>query len=75
AVVNTNATPYLATAGTGDVLAGFIVGLMAQGMPAFAAACAGAWFHGACGSAFGPGLIAEDIADQLPEILSKTLKA
>jgi NAD(P)H-hydrate epimerase len=73
AVVNTNATPYLATAGSGDVLAGFIVGLMAQGMPAFEAACAGAWFHGACGTAVGPGLIAEDIADQLPEILGKII--
>ena len=72
-VVNTNATPYLATAGSGDVLAGFIVGLMAQGMPAFEAACAGAWFHGACGSAFGPGLIAEDLADQLPKTLQNIL--
>ena len=69
AVVNTNASPYLATAGSGDVLAGFIVGLMAQGMPSFDAACAGAWLHGACGAAFGPGLIAEDIADILPSIL------
>jgi NAD(P)H-hydrate epimerase len=74
AVVNTNATPYLATAGSGDVLAGFIVGLMAQGIPAFESACAGAWLHGACGSAFGPGLIAEDIADQLPKIFKHTLK-
>ncbi|MCZ6844550.1 MAG: NAD(P)H-hydrate dehydratase, partial [Alphaproteobacteria bacterium] len=71
--VNTNATPYLATAGSGDVLAGFIVGLMAQGMPAFAAACAGAWLHGACATAFGPGLIAEDLADMLPDILSDVL--
>ena len=67
--INTNATPYLATAGSGDVLAGFIVGLMAQGLPAFEASCAGAWFHGACATAFGPGLIAEDLADMLPEIL------
>jgi NAD(P)H-hydrate epimerase len=56
------------------VLAGFIVGLMAQGIPAFESACAGAWLHGACGSAFGPGLIAEDIADQLPKILKHTIK-
>jgi hydroxyethylthiazole kinase-like uncharacterized protein yjeF len=72
-VVNTNATSYLATAGSGDVLAGFIVGLLAQGMPAFDAVCAGAWFHGACGTAFGPGLIAEDIADMLPDILGNVL--
>ncbi len=75
AVINTNATPYLATAGSGDVLAGFIVGLMAQGLPAFEAACAGAWFHGACGSAFGPGLIAEDLADQLPRILGDIINS
>jgi NAD(P)H-hydrate epimerase len=67
--VNANAPPYLATAGSGDVLAGFIVGLMAQGLPAYEAACAGAWFHGACATAFGPGLIADDLADMLPEVL------
>ena len=71
--VNANATPYLATAGAGDVLAGFIVALMAQGLPAYEAASAGAWFHGACGSAIGPGLIAEDLADQLPGVLTEAL--
>ena len=73
--VNTNATPNLATAGSGDVLAGFITGLMAQGTPAFAAACAGTWLHGACASAFGPGLIAEDLADMLPNVLRSTFNS
>jgi hydroxyethylthiazole kinase-like uncharacterized protein yjeF len=72
--VNTNAPPYLATAGSGDVLAGYIVGLMAQGLPAYDAACAGAWFHGACAVAFGPGLIADDLADMLPDVLRGVLK-
>lgn len=69
AVINTNAPPELATAGSGDVLAGIIVGLMAQGMAPFVAACAAAWMHGAAASAFGPGLIAEDLIDGLPTVL------
>lgn len=73
-VVNANAPPYLATAGSGDVLAGFIVGLMAQGLPAYEAACAGAWFHGACATAFGPGLIADDLADMLPDVLRQIVQ-
>ena len=73
AAVNTNAPPYLSTAGSGDVLAGLITGLIAQGMPAFAAACAGAWLHGACATAFGPGLIAEDLADMLPKVLTDSI--
>lgn len=71
AVINSNAPPTLATAGSGDVLAGIALGLMAQGMDAFDAGGAAAWLHGAAAEAFGPGLIAEDISEQLPAILSR----
>lgn len=65
--LNRHASPYLATAGSGDALAGIVTGLLAQGMPAFEAACAGVWLHGDVALRFGPGLIAEDIAEDLPE--------
>ena len=69
AVINTNAPADLATGGSGDVLTGFITGLLAQGMDPFHAACAATWLHGAVASAFGPGLIAEDLPEGLPAVL------
>ena len=71
AAVNTSGAPWLATAGSGDVLAGFIGGLLAQGMPAFEAACSAAFIHGRAGASFGPGLIAEDLPDLAPAVLSE----
>jgi NAD(P)H-hydrate epimerase len=71
AVVNSNAPADLATAGTGDVLAGILLGLRAQGMPPFEAAAAAAWLHGAAAAAVGPGLIAED----LPAALRAPIRA
>lgn len=66
AAINDNAPPWLATAGSGDVLSGLIAALLAQGMEPFAAACAGAWLHGDAGRRAGPHLIAEDLPPALP---------
>jgi len=71
AIVNTNAPPDLATAGSGDVLAGIIAGLLAQSMPAFAATAAAVWLHGETGTLCGRGLIAEDLPEALPAVLGR----
>ncbi|MGJ8561473.1 MAG: NAD(P)H-hydrate dehydratase [Litorimonas sp.] len=68
-VKNTNATPWLATAGTGDVLAGLIAGLVAQGMDPFDAAAAAVWIHGEAGKQCGAYLVASDLLDQLQSVL------
>ncbi len=75
AVVNTTGTPLLATAGSGDVLAGVIAGLVAQGMVSFDAACAGVWLHGRLGERLGAGLIADDLPEALPGVLDELAPA
>lgn len=67
--VNRHAAPWLATAGSGDILTGTICGLLAQGIPAFEAACIGAWLHGDIGVRGGPGLTADNMIAQFPLVL------
>ena len=74
AAVNASAPPFLATAGAGDVLAGLIAGLLAQGTPAWEAACAGAWLHGIAAASHGPGLIAEDLIPRLPAAMAEAAR-
>jgi hydroxyethylthiazole kinase-like uncharacterized protein yjeF len=69
ASINATTSPWLASAGTGDVLGGMVLGLLAQAMPAFEGASAAVWLHGAAAKAFGPGLIAEDLPEMLPTVL------
>ncbi len=71
ASVSENAPPWLATAGSGDVLSGLVTGLLAQGMAAFDAAAAAVWVHSELAHAFGPGMIADDMPDLIPGVMQR----
>ncbi|HUZ73429.1 MAG TPA: NAD(P)H-hydrate dehydratase [Stellaceae bacterium] len=71
AAINANAPPDLATGGSGDVLAGMILGLLAQGLDPFRAAAAAAWLHGEAARFFGPGLVADDLPEEIPSVLRR----
>jgi NAD(P)H-hydrate epimerase len=72
-IVNRHASPYLATAGSGDVLAGMIGGLLAQGVEGFDAACMAAWMHGEAALRHGPGLVAPDLVAGIPAVLAELI--
>lgn len=71
AVIQSDGVPYLATAGSGDVLAGTVAGLAGQGMIPFEAACAAVWFHKEAGKILGAGLISEDLPDCMPMLFAR----
>ena len=71
ATIAANAPPWLASAGAGDVLAGMVSGMLAQGVPAFEAASIGTWMHGEAAREAGPGLIAEDLTEVLPAVFRR----
>ncbi|HQX27180.1 MAG TPA: NAD(P)H-hydrate dehydratase [Alphaproteobacteria bacterium] len=72
-IINDHATPWLATAGAGDVLAGMIGGLLAEGMPVLKACAAATWIHGEAAIEFGPGLTAPNIIGQIPQVLRELM--
>ena len=73
-IINDHSAPWLATAGSGDVLAGMIGGLLAEGMPIFKACAAATWMHGEAALKFGPGLTAPDIISQVPKVLGQLMQ-